>query len=51
MKVELTKKDGAQMIEFPAKNTTSLKLSKLIKADDPSPFPALIQLEVYGTEA
>lgn len=28
-----------------------IRLEKLIKADDPSPFPALTQLEVYGTEA
>ena len=27
-----------------------LKLGNLIKADDPSPFPALTQIEVYGTE-
>ena len=27
---------------------TWLKLSNLIKADDPSPFPALTQIEVYG---
>ena len=47
----LEKKDGPQEITFPAKRVSSLKLSKLIKADDPSPFPALIQLEVYGAEA
>ncbi len=29
---------------------TFLKLGKLIKADDPSPFPALTQIMVYGTE-
>lgn len=29
---------------------TWLKLSELIKADDPSPFPALTQIEVYGRE-
>ncbi len=28
-----------------------IKLGNLIKADDPSPFPALTQIEVYGTEA
>ncbi|MCR5675925.1 MAG: carbohydrate-binding protein [Lachnospiraceae bacterium] len=28
-----------------------LTLGELIKADDPSPFPALTQIEVYGTEA
>ena len=30
------------------KRTTSINLSRLIKADDPSPFPALTQIEVYG---
>ncbi len=49
--VPLEKKDGPQTIQFPARKTTSLMLSHLIKADDPSPFPALIQLEVYGSEA
>ena len=34
-----------------AKEITSLKLHSLIKADDPSPFPALTQIEVYGEEA
>jgi len=28
-----------------------VKLSDLIKADDPSPFPALTQMEVYGRDA
>ena len=28
-----------------------LKLGNLIKSDDPSPFPALTQIEVYGREA
>ena len=46
----MTKLNGPQEIAFPAKKVSSLKLSKLIKADDPSPFPALVQLEVYGTE-
>ena len=30
------------------KRTASVNLSRLIKADDPSPFPALTQIEVYG---
>ena len=30
---------------------TELTLEKLKKADDPSPFPALTQIEVYGREA
>ncbi len=49
-KAKLEKKDGAQTITFPEKKVTALKLSHLIKADDPSPFPALIQLEAYGRE-
>ena len=46
--MKLEKKDGPQEITFPAKTISSLRLSKLIKSSDPSPFPALIQLEVYG---
>ncbi len=36
--------------EFPIDRRviTALELSELIKADDPSPFPALTQIEVYG---
>ena len=33
------------------KGITWIKLGKLIKADDPSPFPALTQIEVYGSES
>jgi hypothetical protein len=38
--------------EFEIKRTGIewIKLGKLIKADDPSPFPALTQIEIYGTE-
>jgi len=38
--------------KFPAKVITGLKLGKLLKDEnDPSPFPALTQIEVYGREA
>ncbi len=47
----LEKTGRAQMICFEKKQTEWIQLEKLIKADDPSPFPALTQLEVYGTEA
>ena len=47
----LEKKDGPQEITFPEKTITWIELDRLIKADDPSPFPALIQIEVYGKEA
>lgn len=36
--------------EIEPKKITSLKLCNLIKADDPSPFPALTQIEAYGHE-
>jgi hypothetical protein len=39
-----------QILRFPKKRISWIKLGDLIKADDPSPFPALTQLEVYGTE-
>lgn len=48
---KLEKKDGPQEFTFEEKRISSLVLDNLIKADDPSPFPALIQLEVYGREA
>ena len=50
MTVPLTKTRFAQEITFPAKRTSTIALSNLIKADDPSPFPALSQFEVYGKE-
>lgn len=49
--IELTKTDEAQCFKIIKKGVTWVKLSDLIKADDPSPFPALTQIEVYGTEA
>ena len=49
--MKLEKKDGPQEITFPEKTVSWLTLDRLIKADDPSPFPALIQIEVYGKEA
>ena len=43
--------DGAQEVELGGKHRIrSLKLYKLIKCDNPSAFPSLRQLEVYGTE-
>ena len=38
-------------ITFEAKKITWLEMHDMKKADDPSPFPALTQIEVYGTEA
>lgn len=38
-------------LDITRKGITWLKFGNLIKADDPSPFPALTQIEVYGTDA
>lgn len=47
----LEKSRFAQELRFDPKRISWVRLSNLIKADDPSPFPALTQLEVYGTVA
>lgn len=46
--LELKKGGEAQSFSIHKTNIEWLKLSDLIKADDPSPFPALTQLQVYG---
>ena len=46
--LELKKGGEAQIFSIHKTNIEWLKLSNLIKADDPSPFPALTQLLVYG---
>lgn len=35
---------------FENKEVSWIRLSHLVKADDPSPYPALSQIEVYGSE-
>lgn len=49
--VELEKSLEPHVIELKRKGIWWLKLGQLIKAEDPSPFPALTQIEVYGTES
>ncbi|MBO4456154.1 MAG: carbohydrate-binding protein [Butyrivibrio sp.] len=50
--VTMDKKVGEPHVFFIEKEKIRwIKLGKLIKADDPSPFPALTQIEVYGTES
>ena len=44
----MVKTAEGQAICFEEKTITSLTLCNLIKSDDPSPFPALSQIEVYG---
>lgn len=46
----LEKTASGQRFDLNGVIITGLKLDQLIKADDPSPFPALTQVEVYGVE-
>lgn len=45
---DLEKSQLGHVLSIEKKRITWIKLSHLIKADDPSPFPALSQIEVYG---
>lgn len=49
--VRLEKSREPHVLDIKRRAVTWLKLCDLIKADDPSPFPALTQIEVYGTES
>lgn len=51
LKLQLKKTGEAQEFTFEKKQIKWLTLCELIKADAPSPFPALVQIQVYGTEA
>lgn len=44
----LEKSVRGHVLTFPEKEITWVELCNLIKANDPSPFPALSQIEVYG---
>lgn len=50
IKWDLEKSDKAHILGFEEKTIEWLTFSDLIKSDDPSPFPALSQIEVYGYE-
>lgn len=47
----LEKSDKAHILHLDKKKIRWVELCELIKADDPSPFPALTQIEIYGVEA
>lgn len=48
----LEKTPESQLIPLDGEHTVSwVRLRDLVKADDPSPFPALTQLEVFGFDA
>lgn len=47
---KLKKTDQGQEITFPKKRITWLRLEHLIKSEEPSPFPALTQIQVFGRD-
>lgn len=49
--LSLTRTAAPQIFAVAPRTVTSLTLCELKKAGDPSPFPALTQIEVWGTEA
>lgn len=46
--VKLTRSAKAQVFHIEKKGIAWLTLGELVKSDDPSPFPSLSQIEVYG---
>lgn len=50
MELQFEKTDAGQEFIFPKKTITGLTLSHMMQSEEPSPFPALTQLEVYGTD-
>lgn len=51
LKLDMKKSNEAQMFSFESKQIKWLELCELEKAEDASPFPALMQIEVYGVDA
>ena len=47
----LQKTGDRQWVDLGKRTVRWLRLERLIKSDDPSAFPALTQLELYGSEA
>ena len=48
IKWNLEKSTKPHKLTFPTKKISWLEMHDMIKSDDPSPFPALTQIEVYG---
>lgn len=46
---KLDKSSLPHILEFESKNITWIRMDQMVKAEDESPFPALTQIEVYGT--
>ena len=46
----LEKTSAGQRFTFPSRQVEWVVLGSLIKANDPSPFPALTQIELWGRD-
>lgn len=51
LKMNMEKSVLPHEINFPAKTVCWLEMNQMVKSEEPSPFPALTQIEVYGKEA
>lgn len=49
--MEMEKSYRPHRLDFEKRRITWVEMHDMIQADDPSPFPALTQIEVYGNEA
>lgn len=50
LKMQMEKSMQPHEIDFPAKQVCWLEMGQMVKSEEPSPFPALTQIEVYGRE-
>lgn len=50
LEMKMEKSTLPHEIVFPAKQVCWLEMNQMKKSEEPSPFPALTQIEVYGTE-
>lgn len=50
LEMKMEKSAAPHKIEFPARQISWLEMNQMKKSEEPSPFPALTQIEVYGRE-
>ncbi|WP_137129022.1 discoidin domain-containing protein [Rhizobium sp. FY34] len=50
LRFDLVKSGAAQRFPIPARQIEWLRLHDMVKADDPSPYPALTQIEAWGRD-
>ena len=50
LEFDLVKSGAAQRFSIPARKVEWVRLHDMMKADDPSPYPALTQIEVWGRD-